>query len=65
MKAMRAQIPNIPLIEFDLQDIKPQGRMRRLRYRAPQERADVTMIGEPFPQNVSELVNKLRQKGAL
>lgn len=65
MKAMRAQIPNIPLIEFDLKDIKPQGRMRRLRYRAPQERADVTMIGEPFPQNVSGLVSKLRQKGAL
>jgi electron transfer flavoprotein beta subunit len=65
MKAMRAAIPNIPLEELDIQDQEPQGRMRRIRYAAPPSRPEVTMMQRPFPQNVSELVNYLQQKGVL
>jgi len=65
MKAMRAAIPNIPLAELGLQDHHPQGRMRRLRYVEPPSRPEVTMMQQPFPQNVSELVNYLQQKGVL
>jgi electron transfer flavoprotein beta subunit len=65
MKAMRAAIPNIPLEELDLQDHEPQGRIRRIRYAEPPSRPEVTMIQQPFPQNVSELVSFLQQKGVL
>ena len=65
MKAMRAAIPNIPLAELGLQDHQPQGRMRRLRYVEPPSRPEVTMMQQPFPQNVSELVGYLQQKGVL
>ena len=65
MKAMKAAIPNIPLTELGLQDHQPQGRMRRLRYTEPPSRPEVTMMQQPFPQNVSELVNYLQQKGVL
>lgn len=65
MKAMRAAIPNIPLEELDMQDHQPQGRMRRLRYVEPPSRPEVTMMEQPFPQNVSELVSYLQQKGVL
>lgn len=65
MKAMRAAIPNIPLEELDLQDHEPQGRMRRLRYVEPPSRPGVTMMQQPFPQNVSELVDYLQQNGVL
>jgi electron transfer flavoprotein beta subunit len=65
MKAMRAAIPNIPLEELDVQDHQPQGRMRRLRYTEPPSRPEVTMMQQPFPQNVSELVDHLQQKGVL
>jgi electron transfer flavoprotein beta subunit len=65
MKAMRAAIPNIPLEELDLQECEPQGRMRRIRYVEPPTRPEVTMMQQPFPQNVSELVNYLQQKGVL
>jgi electron transfer flavoprotein beta subunit len=65
MKAMRAAIPNIPLGELGLQDYQPQGRMRRLRYVEPPSRPEVTMMQQPFPQNVSELVSYLQQKGVL
>jgi len=62
---MRAAIPNIPLEELDLQDYEPQGRMRRIRYVEPPSRPEVTMMQQPFPQNVSELVDYLQQKGVL
>lgn len=65
MKAMRAQIPNIPLEELDVQDDKSGERVRRLRYVPPPSRPAVTMMQQPFPQNVSELVNYLQQKGVL
>jgi electron transfer flavoprotein beta subunit len=65
MKAMRAAIPNIPLDELDLKGQEPQGRMRRLRYTEPPSRPEVTMMEQPFPQNVSELVSYLQQKGVL
>ncbi len=65
MKAMKAKIPNIPIDELDLQDHKPQGRLRRIRYDAPPSRPAVTMMQQTFPQNVSELVNCLQQKGVL
>jgi electron transfer flavoprotein beta subunit len=65
MKAMKAKIPDIPIDELDLQDHKPQDRIRRIRYDAPPSRPSVTMMQQPFPQNVSELVNCLRQKGLL
>jgi electron transfer flavoprotein beta subunit len=65
MKAMKAAIPNIPLDEMDLHDHQPQGRMRRIRYVEPPSRPEVTMMQQPFPQNVSELVNYLQQKGVL
>jgi electron transfer flavoprotein beta subunit len=65
MKAMRAAIPTIPLGELGLQDYQPQGRMRRLRYEEPPSRPEVTMMQQPFPQNVSELVSYLQQKGVL
>jgi electron transfer flavoprotein beta subunit len=65
MKAMRAAIPNIPLEGLDMQDQQPKGRMSRLRYVEPPTRPEVTMMEQPFPQNVSELVNYLQQKGVL
>jgi len=65
MKAMRAVIPNIPLAELGLQDYQPQGRMRRVRYVEPPSRPGVTMMEQPFPQNVSELIGHLQQKGVL
>lgn len=65
MKAMKTQIPNIPLAQLDLQGIAPQGRLRRLGYLTPPARPPVTMMQEPFPQNVKELVAHLRQKGVL
>jgi electron transfer flavoprotein beta subunit len=65
MKAMRAQIKNIPLAELDLHDYQPQGRVRRTRYVEPPSRPAVTMMQQPFPQNVSELVNYLQQMGVL
>jgi electron transfer flavoprotein beta subunit len=65
MKAMRAAIPNIPLEELDIQGHQPQGRMSRLRYVEPPSRPEVTMMEQPFPQNVSELVSYLQQKGVL
>ena len=65
MKAMKAAIPNIPIEELDVQDHQPQGRMRRLRYVEPPSRLEVTMMQQPFPQNVSELVSYLQQKGVL
>ena len=65
MKAMRAAIPNIPLKELDVQEHQPQGRMRRLRFTEPPSRPEVIMMEQPFPQNVSELVNYLQQKGVL
>lgn len=65
MKAMRAKIQNIPVNELNLQDYQPQGRVRRIRYSAPPSRPAVTMMQQPFPQNVSELVNYLQQKGVL
>lgn len=65
MKAMKGNIPGIPLEELDLREVKPQGRIRHLRYTAPPSRPEVIMMEEPFPQNVSELVNHLRQKGVI
>lgn len=65
MKAMKAQIPNIPIGELDLQERQPGGRLRRLRYSAPPTRPAVTMMKEPFPQSVTELLDHLRQKGVL
>jgi electron transfer flavoprotein beta subunit len=65
MKAMRAKIENIPIDELDLQDHQPQGRLHRLRYVEPPSRPAVTMMRQPFPQNVSELVNYLQQRGVL
>lgn len=65
MKAMRAAIPNIPLEELDLADHQAQGRMRRIRYAEPPSRPEVTMMQQPFPGNIRELADYLRQKGVL
>lgn len=65
MKAMRAAIPNIPVEELDLQDYNPGGRVERLRYVSPPSRPAVTMMQKPFPQNVTELVDCLKEKGVL
>jgi len=65
MKAMRTQIQNIPIEELDLQDKNPGGRLRRIRYTAPPKRQQVTMMKEPFPQNVAELVDHLKKDGVL
>ena len=65
MKAMRAAIPNISLAQLDLAGHQPQGRMRRLRYVEPPSRPEVTMMQQPFPENVSELVTYLHQRGVL
>jgi electron transfer flavoprotein beta subunit len=65
MKAMRAVIPNIPVQELDLHDCKPGEWIRRIRYIEPPSRLGVTMMQQPFPQNVTELVNYLQQKGVL
>jgi electron transfer flavoprotein beta subunit len=65
MKAMRAQIPNIPLEELGVRDDNSRERVRRLRYVPPPSRPAVTMMQQPFPQNVTELVNYLQQKGVI
>jgi electron transfer flavoprotein beta subunit len=65
MKAMRAMIPKIPLGDLDVQDHQPQGRMRRLAYVEPLARPEVTMMQQPFPENVAELITHLQQRGVL
>ncbi|MCK4765936.1 MAG: electron transfer flavoprotein subunit beta/FixA family protein [Candidatus Aminicenantes bacterium] len=65
MKAMKTQAAHIPIEELGLADIEPGGRVRRLRYAAPPERPPVTMIEQPFPENVVELINHLRQGGVV
>jgi electron transfer flavoprotein beta subunit len=65
MKAMKANIQNIPLNELELHGYKPQGRIHRIRYVEPPSRPEVIMMQKPFPENISELVNHLQEKGIL
>ena len=65
MKAMKANIQNIPLNELELQGYKPQGRIHRIRYVELPSRPEVIMMQKPFPENISELVNYLQEKGIL
>lgn len=65
MKAMKAQIPNIPLAELGVLDDKSGERVGRLRYVPPPSRPAVTMMQQPFPQNVTELISYLQQKGVI
>jgi electron transfer flavoprotein beta subunit len=65
MKAMKAKIENIPLADLFSDDALPAGGTRRLRVTAPPERAALTMIASPFPDNVAELVARLDQAGLL
>ena len=65
MKAMRASLPHISLEALGLQDLQPQGRIRRLRYVASPSRPKITMMQQPFPDNIPELVAHLQQRGVL
>jgi electron transfer flavoprotein beta subunit len=65
MKAMKFQIPQRPLAELLPSAPALGGRLRRLAYRPPPSRPPVTMMTQPFPKNVAELLNHLQQAGAL
>jgi len=65
MKAMRAKIPELSLKDLGLDPAGLRGRVRRLRYRPPPSRPPVTMMTRPFPDNVAELIDRLRRAGAL
>jgi len=65
MKAMKAKIQHIPLAELNIQEYEQQGRIRRLRYIMPSSRPPVTIMQQPFPQNVTELISRLQEKGIL
>ncbi|OGF58790.1 MAG: hypothetical protein A2Y62_09845 [Candidatus Fischerbacteria bacterium RBG_13_37_8] len=65
MKAMKAKIQQVPLAELGVQEYEQQGRIRRLRYVMPSSRPPVTMMQQPFPLNIEELINHLKEKGVL
>lgn len=65
MKAMKAKIPNVLLKELCPDASGLGGRVQRLRYRPPPSRPAVTMMTQPFPASVSELLSRLQQAGAL
>jgi electron transfer flavoprotein alpha/beta subunit len=65
MKAMKAKIPNVPLTELGLAGGAPGTRIRRVLYAPPPSRPPVTMLTEPFPANVDELVRRLLEAGVL
>lgn len=64
MKAMKAKIPNIPTGELGAAQ-PPDDLVRRLCYQPPPTRPEVTMMKEPFPGNVDELVRRLMETGVL
>jgi electron transfer flavoprotein beta subunit len=65
MKAMKAKIPNVPLSELGLEAPTPGARVSHVRYAPPPSRPPVTMLTEPFPANVDELVRRLLEAGVL
>lgn len=65
MKAMKADIENVPIAEMNIPGSTQQNRTQRLCYVSPPSRPEVTMMKEPFPENVFKLVNILREKGVL
>jgi len=65
MKAMKADIKNVPIAELNIQTNQQQKSTQRLRYVSPPSRSEVIMMKEPFPENVMELVNHLREKELL
>jgi electron transfer flavoprotein beta subunit len=64
MKAMRAKPSVVALADLGI-EVPPVGRVERLGYIEPPERPAVTMLDQPFPQNVAELVKRLQQAGVL
>jgi len=64
MKAMRAKPNAVGLGDLGI-EIGPAGRVARLGYVAPPRRPPVTMLDQPFPENVNELVRRLQQAGLL
>jgi electron transfer flavoprotein beta subunit len=60
MKAMKAKIAQVPLSDLDLGGVENKGRLKRLRYLAPQPRPEVKMVDD-----VSALVEALSTSGAL
>ena len=66
MKAMKAKIPNTSIQELGAGAAPaPDSLVRRLRYQPPPTRPEVTMMKEPFPGNVDELVKRLMETGVL
>jgi len=64
MKAMRAKPDAVALGDLGI-EVGPAGRVKRLKYVEPPVRPAVTMLDQPFPENVSELVKRLQQAGVL
>jgi electron transfer flavoprotein beta subunit len=64
MKAMRAK-PNVTALGDLGIEVGPAGRVKRLRYVEPPKRPAVTVLDQPFPENVAELVKRLQQAGVL
>lgn len=65
MKAMKADVQNIPISEMGINSNHQLKRILRRRYVSAPSRPEVIMMQEPFPGNVSELVNYLWGKGVL
>jgi electron transfer flavoprotein beta subunit len=64
MKAMRAKPNAVALGELGI-EVGPAGRVKRTKYVEPPKRPAVTMLDQPFPENVNELVKRLQQAGVL
>ena len=58
-KAMKAKIESVPT------QVKPGELVRRIGYLPHPARPEVQMMSKDFPQNVSELVGRLQETGAL
>jgi electron transfer flavoprotein beta subunit len=64
MKAMRAKPNCVALADLGI-EVSPVGRIERLGFAEPLARPSVTMLDQPFPENVAELVRRLQQAGVL
>ncbi len=64
MKAMKTKIENNPLSELGLEQDSRQNLIRK-RFVGPPVRPEVKMFNDPFPDNVSQLISCLQEKGLL
>lgn len=62
MKAMKAKIENVSLSELGL-DSELEQKVIRKKFVDPPVRPEVTMIDDPFPDNVTKMIQYLQENG--